>query len=155
MAVNLGRNEEQFTMASGDLFKGEVKQNLREVFELQTQRVHIWNEFDLRFKEYTLDAPSFELKKLQLICKEIGEQLNSVSMQIIRIKEKFSSDVYNVKSLYELLEQLQSNEQMKFQLVSILKKMIVKQFYLFIRKTLVRLFIILYKNISCLRIMVM
>jgi hypothetical protein len=45
MAVNLGRNEEQFTMTSGDLFKGEVKQNLREVFELQTQRVHIWNEF--------------------------------------------------------------------------------------------------------------
>lgn len=120
MAVNLGTREgEQFTMdTTGALFKEEVKKNLKEVFDLQEQRVHIWNEFDLRFKEYTLDAPNFELRKLQLICKEIGEQLNAVSAQIIQIREKFSNDVYNVRSVHDLLERLQSNEQMKFQLVS-------------------------------------
>lgn len=122
MAVNLGNREgEQFKMDTakpGELLKEEVKKNLREVFDLQEQRVHIWNEFDLRFKEYTLDAPNFELRKLQLICKEIGEQLNSVSAQIIQIRERFSSDVYNVRSVHDLVERLQSNEQMKFQLVS-------------------------------------
>merc|ERR1739836_131708 len=55
-------------------------------------------------------------KKLQLICKEISDQLNLVSKEILAIKQIFSNEVYNVQSLYKLVESLQSNESIKFQL---------------------------------------
>ncbi len=119
MTIELtGMTEIKISTSEKSLFKAELRQLIKQVFELQEQRVHVWNEFDLKFKEYTLDAPNFRLKRLQLICKEISDQLNSISMQIIDIREKFSSEVFNVKKLYNLVADLQASEQIKFQLVT-------------------------------------
>lgn len=119
MTIELkGMTEIKISTSEKSLFKTELRQLIKQVFELQEQRVHVWNEFDLKFKEYTLDAPNFRLKRLQLICKEISDQLNSISMQIIDIREKFSSEVFNVKKLYNLVADLQASEQIKFQLVT-------------------------------------
>lgn len=123
----------ELTEKFGDssLFKAEQSKLIKEIFELQEQRVHIWNEFDLKFKEYTLDAPNFRLKRLQLICKEISDQLNSISTQMIAIREKFSKEVFNVHRLHELVERLQEHEQIKFQLV-ILKNFPFFNYYTYI-----------------------
>ena len=103
----------------GSLLKNEQKNLLTKVFELQEERVHIWCDFDTRFKEYCLSAPEFDLKKLQLICKQISDKLNSVSSRILEIKNMFSSEVFNLKSIYDLIERLQANEQIKFETVLI------------------------------------
>lgn len=109
-------NDEKFTnlhISTGENYKDSIKS----IFDLQEKRVHVWNEFDLKFKEYTLDAPDFELKKLQLICKEISDQLNAISTEIIALKETFSQDHSITKAIFKLVEKLQENEQVKFQLV--------------------------------------
>ena len=111
-----------------NLLKDELRKQVQQILKLQEERVHVWNEFDVKFKEYILDAPHFELKKLQSICRLISEQLNLISMQIIAIKNQFSNDVFDVKNLYDLVEKLQSNEQIKFQLV--------KFFFFFFLKSL-------------------
>ena len=95
----------------------DFKESIKSIFDFQEQRVHVWNEFDLLFKEYTLDAPYFDLKKLQLICKDIGDELNSISSKIILIKEAFSQNRAITKDLHKLIEKLQENEQIKFKLV--------------------------------------
>ncbi len=121
MTIESVRMEKEIKNSPTDnnLFKEELKNNIKQVFELQEQRVYVWNEFDIRFKEYTLDAPNFRLRRLQLICKETSDQLNSISKQIIAIRDSFSSEVYNVKRLYNLVADLQESEQVKFKLVNI------------------------------------
>ena len=100
-----------------NLLKDELCKQVQQILKLQEERVHVWSDFDVKFKEYTLDAPHFELCKLQSICRLISEHLNLISMQIIAIKNQFSNDVFDVKNLYDLVEKLQANEQIKFQLV--------------------------------------
>lgn len=100
-----------------DLLKIELKKNLKEIFDLQEQRVHLSNEFETRFKEYLLDAPHFDLNKLKDLCKEISERMNSISKQVLEIKLKFSPQVYNSNVLFKLVERLQNHEQIKFKLV--------------------------------------
>lgn len=103
--------------SKGALLKSELRTHLKKLFDLQEERVHVWCDFDTRFKEYCLSAPQFDLKKLQLICKQISEKMNSISSRILEIKNMFSPEVYNIRSVYELVERLQTNEQLKFQTV--------------------------------------
>ncbi len=84
---------------------------------MQEERVHVWNDFDTSFKEYLLDAPNFNLKNLQVLCKRISETLNAISIKILAIKNNFSENVYNRKNIYDLIENLQANERIKFELV--------------------------------------
>jgi len=101
------------------LLKLELNKQLKEIFELQEERVHVSNKFETSFREYLLDAPNFDLKKLQLICKTISEEMNVISSKIISIKNCFSPQVYNIKRLYELVELLQTHEETKFKLVRV------------------------------------
>ena len=101
----------------GALLKTELKNQLAQTFELQQERVLVWSEFDVRFKEYCLGAPQFDLNKLKLICKEISDKMNSISIRIIKIKNMFSSEVFDVKNVYQLIDRLQTSEQIKFQTV--------------------------------------
>ena len=94
-----------------------MSKQLKEIFELQEERVHISNKFETSFREYLLDAPNFDLKKLQLICKTISDEMNVISAKIISIKNNFSNRVFNIKRLYDLVESLQLNEEAKFKLV--------------------------------------
>lgn len=102
---------------SGSLLKAELRNHVAKIFTLQEERVHVWSEFDIKFKEYCLTAPQFDLKKLQLICKQISDKMNSISTRVIEIKNMFSSDVFDAKQVYALVDRLQLNEQFKFQTV--------------------------------------
>ena len=102
------------------MLKEELSKQISEVFKLQEERVHIWNDFDTSFKEYLLDAPNFNLKSLQMLCKRVSEALNEISMKILAIKNNFSENVYNRKNVYDLIENLQTNERIKFELVGTL-----------------------------------
>lgn len=102
---------------SGSLLKAELRNHVAKIFALQEERVHVWSEFDIKFKEYCLTAPQFDLKKLQLICKQISDKMNSISTRVIEIKNMFSSDVFDAKQVYALVDRLQLNEQFKFQTV--------------------------------------
>ena len=108
------------------MLKEEVSKQISEVFKLQEERVHIWNDFDTSFKEYLLDAPNFNFKTLQVLCKRISEALNEISMKILTIKNNFSENVYNRKNVYELIESLQTNERVKFELVGKLYKQFIQ-----------------------------
>ena len=101
------------------MLKQELNKQLKEIFELQEERVHVSNKFETNFREYLLDAPNFDLKKLQLICKSISDEMNGISAKIILIKNHFSPHVYNVKRLYDLVEALQAHEETKFKLVKL------------------------------------
>ena len=101
------------------LFKQEINQQIKEIFELQEKRVHTLNEFDIKYKEYLLDAPKFQLDKLKLLCKTTSDEMNLISSQILKIKSNFSSQVFDMKNLFNLVEKLQSNEQIKFQDVNV------------------------------------
>jgi hypothetical protein len=101
----------------GALLKTELKNQLKQLFELQEERVLIWSEFDVKFKEYCLSAPQFDLNKLKLICKEISEKMNSISIRIVKIKNMFSSEVFNLENIYQLIDRLQATEQIKFKTV--------------------------------------
>jgi hypothetical protein len=112
------------------LLKLELNKQLKEIFDLQEERVHVSNKFETSFREYLLDAPNFDLKKLQLICKTISEEMNVISSKIISIKNCFSPQVYNIKRLYELVELLQTHEENKFKLVRV-RKILLLLFFLF------------------------
>jgi hypothetical protein len=101
----------------GALLKTELKNQLKQLFELQEERVLIWSEFDVKFKEYCLSAPQFDLNKLKLICKEISEKMNSISIRIVKIKNMFSSEVFNLENIYQLIDRLQATEQIKLKTV--------------------------------------
>ncbi len=102
---------------TGHLLKSELRSQITNLFQLQEERVHVWSEFDVKFKEYCLTAPQFDLKKLQLICKQISDKMNAISLQVITIKNIFSGDVLDVKRVYGLVERLQLNEKTKFETV--------------------------------------
>ncbi len=102
---------------TGHLLKSELRSQITNLFQLQEERVHVWSEFDVKFKEYCLTAPQFDLKKLQLICKQISDKMNAISLQVITIKNIFSGDVLDVKRVYGLVERLQLNEKAKFETV--------------------------------------
>ena len=110
------------------MLKQEINKQIKEIFDLQEQRVYLSNEFETSFKEYLLDAPNFDMNKLKQLCKDTSDKMNSISQKIIIIKNNFSSQVYDVKILYDLVEYLQSNEQTKFQLV---KKTFEFSFFLY------------------------
>ena len=99
------------------ILKEDLNKFLQQIFQLQEERVLYWNEFELQFKEYLLDAPNFDLEKLKLICKGIGNKMNDISSKILSIKSNFSNQEHGIKKINDLIEKLQTNEQMKFQLV--------------------------------------
>lgn len=101
----------------GALLKTELKNQLKQLFELQEERVLIWSEFDVKFKEYCLSAPQFDLNKLKLICKEISEKMNSISIRVVKIKNMFSSEVFNLENIYQLIARLQATEKIKLKTV--------------------------------------
>ena len=101
------------------MLKTELNKQLKEIFDLQEERVHISNTFETMFREYLLDAPKFDLKKLKLICKSISDEMNIISAKMIAIKNTFSNQVFNIKRLYDLVEKLQTCEETKFKLVII------------------------------------
>lgn len=103
----------------------EDEANLRELvsslFALQEERVFIYNEFDIKFKEYLLDAPKFNHVRLKLICKTISDQLNEVNAKILKLKERAAAGQAEVKEcrlVAKQIEKLQANEEAKFKLVS-------------------------------------
>jgi hypothetical protein len=73
------------------------------------------NEFETKFKEYLLDAPNFDLNKLQLMCKDVSNEMNIISKNILTIKndELMKDD----KNIIGLIERLQSGEESKLKLV--------------------------------------
>jgi hypothetical protein len=99
------------------LLKTEVSNQLKQLFAFQEQRVLLLNEFEIKFKEYLLDAPDFKHAKLAAICKQVSEDMNDVLMRILAIKKTFSPECFNMSGLYGLIEQLQTHEQNKFKLV--------------------------------------
>lgn len=102
------------------MLTGEIRQELKQVFNFQEDRVRIYDDFDIKFKEYLLDAPDFNLTILETICKETADRMNSISQRIIEIKLKFSPQVYDVPLLFELVKKLQSLEKEKFKTVSLI-----------------------------------
>lgn len=105
-------------MDEKNLLTGEIRKDLIQVFYLQEKRVRVYDDFDVKFKEFLLDAPDFNPTKLELICKETGNEMNCISREIIQIKLNFSPQVYNVPFLFNLVERLQDLEQLKFKTVS-------------------------------------
>ncbi|CAF0930855.1 unnamed protein product [Brachionus calyciflorus] len=101
-------------MEPNSLLNEAIHKDIKRIFELHEKRVFVYNEFEIRFKEYLLDAPSFNSDKLQSICKEIGDQMNIISQEILGIKSNFSPQVYNQKKLFNLVEKIQDLEQNKF-----------------------------------------
>lgn len=99
------------------LLKEEIGKSLRDVFYLQEERVHLLNDFDLKFKTYLLDAPKFNLETLKSLCQTTSERMNDISRKILNVRDKFSSECFNVKCLYDLIDKLQEGEQKKFKLV--------------------------------------
>ena len=96
------------------------KELVNALFDLQEQRVFIFNEFDIKFKEYLLDAPKFNHEKLKLICKTISDQLNGVNVKILELKKRAEADQNEIKEcrvIAKQIERLQSNEELKFKLV--------------------------------------
>ena len=111
------KEEEKQQPKTGHLLKSELQAQIIRIFQLQEDRVHVWSEFDVKFKAYCLTAPQFDLKKLQLICKQISDKMNAISLQVIAVKTIFSSEVLDAKRAYELVERLQLNEKAKFETV--------------------------------------
>ena len=99
------------------LLKNEINQQLKHLLMLQEQRVLVLNEFELKFKEYLLDAPDFNFTILKTICKSASHELNSISTRIIEIKKYFDEDCFNIIAILNLIERLQEHEKNKFQLV--------------------------------------
>ncbi len=99
------------------MLKAEINSQLKQLFSLQEQRVLLLNEFEVKFKEYLLDAPDFKHAKLAAICKQVSDDMNDVSMKILSIKRTFGPECFNLVNLFGLVEQLQSFEQNKFKLV--------------------------------------
>lgn len=95
----------------------EIKENIRQVFNAQEDRVRLLNEFDAQFKTYLLDAPEFDLNSLKLLCKTTSEQMNEISMRILAIRNQFGAECFDLKSLYTLVDRLQDGEGRKFKLV--------------------------------------
>jgi hypothetical protein len=92
---------------------------LKQVLTLQEQRVLLLAEFEIKFKEYLLDAPNFNHEKLKALCKRVSEDMNEVSSRILAVKRTFSTECFNLPVLYGLIERLQSLEQHKFKLVQL------------------------------------
>lgn len=105
-------------MDQKNLLTDEIRKHLKQVFNLQEKRVRIYDDFDVRFKEYLLDAPDFNSARLESICRETAEEMNSISREIILIKSNFSPQVYNMPIVFNLVEKLQHFEQQKFKNVS-------------------------------------
>ena len=104
-----------------------AKHAIRRLFELQQQRVLTFNEFEIKFKEYLLDAPKFQLERLKLICKQIGDAFNEINRQIIEqvlnyLKETTAAAANDNASLIKLVESIQENEEVKFKLVMLIRK---------------------------------
>ena len=98
------------------LLKKELNEQLRQVFGLQQERVLLLNDFEIKFKEYLLDAPNFDFENLKKICKTTTDEMNRVSAEILAIKRNFSSDCFNIATLYNLVDRLQDYEATKFKL---------------------------------------
>ena len=113
--MNNELTDDEKTKTNSLLLKQEINKQIKEIFDLQEKRVYLLNEFDIKFKEYLLDAPKFQLDKLKLLCKTITDEMNLISSQILTIKSNFSNQVFDLKNLFNLVEKLQSNEQIKFQ----------------------------------------
>ena len=113
--LNNELTDDEKTKTNSLLLKQEINKQIKEIFDLQEKRVYLLNEFDIKFKEYLLDAPKFQLDKLKLLCKTITDEMNLISSQILTIKSNFSNQVFDLKNLFNLVEKLQSNEQIKFQ----------------------------------------
>lgn len=107
-------------MNQNNLLTDEISKELKQVFSLQEDRVRIYDDFDIKFKEYLLDAPDFNSTKLEVICKETADKMNSISQGIIKIKLKFSFQVYDVPDLFHLVDKLQGLEEEKFKIVSLI-----------------------------------
>lgn len=108
--VALDENE----TSTKSLLKLELTRQIKAIFALQEERVLIGNDFDVQFKEYLLEAPNFELNKLQLICKAVSERMNKVTQSIMDIKVQFSDEMFAAHALHKLVEQLQTLEATKF-----------------------------------------
>ena len=97
------------------------KELVNSLFSLQEERVFIYNEFDIKFKEYLLDAPKFNHERLKLICKSVSEQLNEVNAKILKLKDRATAvaggGVKECRLIVKQIEKLQANEETKFKLV--------------------------------------
>lgn len=94
-----------------------AREQLKRLFALQEQRVHALGEFDIKFREYLLDAPEFDINKLKLMCKETSDEMNEISSAVLAIRQMFSSECFNSPLVYSLIDRLQTYEQTKFKLV--------------------------------------
>jgi hypothetical protein len=116
--TNENKIEKSGGLGDGFLLKNEINQQLRDLFALQEERVFLLSDFETKFKEYLLDAPDFKFETLKHICKSVSDSMNDLSARILKIRQNFGADCFNVLKLFNLVNRLQEYEQEKFRLVA-------------------------------------